>query len=167
MISKLSKNSLSILEFISEKKLRLYRIEDMELLLNELRDNDWIGVRTTIEDLLEAMKPYEVFSTELFEKRDLSQIITRYTAGKINDLLLINSLAPNSFFSHQTALSFHEIAVNHPKNIYQTLIQYSNDPPSQTVMQQTTIDRVFGQPQRLPSLPFCWKDYHIYQSQFQ
>ena len=98
MLSKLWKNSLAIRQFISEKRALLYRIEDMEVLLNELRDKNWIGVRTTIENLLAEMKPYRVFSTELFEKRDSSQITARYTTGKINDFVLIDSLANNSFF---------------------------------------------------------------------
>jgi predicted transcriptional regulator of viral defense system len=86
--------------------------------------------------------------------------ITRYTWGEVpfNELLL--SIKPKCFFSHYTAMYFHELTEQIPKSIY---INFEQDakPRSKGKLVQDRIDIAFKNATRISRNVVEYKDYTI------
>jgi len=74
----------------------------------------------------------------------------RYTWGDVPFYALVNSLKPQSYFTHYTAFVFHELTDQLPKTVYLNHEQYSSG-TSTGQLTQDAIARAFARPQRQSS----------------
>lgn len=159
MESKLSENILHIKKYLSRQKRSIYTAEDMGDLIGILQQKNWIGVRTTIKDLIAATDVFHLFSEQMLCDVEGQLKSTRYTLGPVDDLQFLASLAPSAYFSHASALYFNGITENIGPHIYLTTEQTAQN--YATPLTQKAIDHAFLKPPRLSHHQTRWKDYTI------
>lgn len=89
-----------------------------------------------------------------------SRKITRYTWGDIPQYELILSLKPKSFFSHYSAMYFHELTIQIPKTVYLNHEQ-TPKPRSAGKLTQEKLDFAFGCKTRLSKTIVRYNDVNI------
>jgi hypothetical protein len=86
--------------------------------------------------------------------------ITKYTWGDVPFYELILSLKPNCYFTHYTALYFHELTDQIPKVIYLN-VEQEKKLRTQTILNQKNIDIAFKRPTRLSTNVVRYQDFEI------
>jgi predicted transcriptional regulator of viral defense system len=89
-----------------------------------------------------------------------SRPIIRYTWGNVPFYELLLQLKPNCYFSHYTAVYFHDLTEQIPKTIYINEEQ-STKPRLSTTLKQFAIDIAFKKPTRLSNNITEFKDYKV------
>lgn len=86
--------------------------------------------------------------------------ITKYTWGDIPFYELILSLKPNAYFTHYTAMYFHNLTDQIPKVIYLN-VEQSPKPRRSNTLDQKSIDIAFSRATRISQNIAQYKDYEI------
>lgn len=86
--------------------------------------------------------------------------IIKYTWGDVPFYELIGSLKPNAYFTHYTAMYFHELTDQIPKTIYLN-VEQSPKPRYSGTLEQKTIDVAFKRTTRLSQNIAKYQDYEI------
>ncbi len=122
---------------------------------------DFIGKRSSAEDLLEALPVGVIEKIELFGGSG-SGITPRYRIGDIPDLYILASISRQAYFSHATAMALQGITDTLSNNIYLTTEQLDNEKPFPGELFQEVVDDIFARPARLTKNRYSWKSYHAY-----
>jgi len=86
--------------------------------------------------------------------------ITKYTWGDVPFYELILSLKPNAYFTHYTAVYFHNLTDQIPKVIYLN-VEQSPKPRCSNTLDQKSIDIAFSRTTRISQNIAQYKDYKI------
>ncbi|RYE52900.1 MAG: hypothetical protein EOP48_15485 [Sphingobacteriales bacterium] len=138
---------------IEEKDQRIFTIPQLEKLRNELQitlDISDITVTAALNKLYKANTIKKIGIPFTGDKGKIIETHTRFVFGKLEKYALIASLAPHSYYSHQTALYFNDIIKTAPETIYLSYEQ-SLKKKSTTLLKQKNVDEAFTKPARTPA----------------
>jgi hypothetical protein len=80
----------------------------------------------------------------------------------VDDLALLQSVAPNGYFSHGTALLLQGQSQTISPDVYITLEQYKREDKMRNSLEQLQIDLAFEKPQRQSSVQYHWQGYTLH-----
>jgi len=137
--SRLSIAKPDIIKAFDEAPTRIFTRSEIEDLLSENRQYWRLAQATTTNKFIEFL----ITSTKLeLHKFKLPHRPTnRYSWGEVGTLELVQSLRPDGYFTHFTALLLHELTEQIPKTIYLNFEQQATGGGGQ--LSQANIDRAF------------------------
>lgn len=148
-----------IIQFFEELPQRIFRRSDLSGVLAACRARWRLAERETASSFIEFL----VKHTKL-KRAQLtfpSRTETRYTWGDVPFYELVGSVKPGAYFSHYTAMFFHELTGQVPKTVYLNFEQ-SPKPAFGGVLTQDQIDASFGRPPRVTSNRARFRGYNIF-----
>lgn len=137
--SRLSIAKADIVAAFDEAPLRVFQRGDIDTILASNRRYWRLAQSTTTNKFIEFL----LANTKLqLHKFDLPYRPTkRYTWGEVDTLELVQSLRPEGYFTHFTALQLHELTEQIPKTIYLNFEQPASGGGGE--LAQANIDRAF------------------------
>lgn len=146
-----------IVALFQESPSRVYSRADIEQILSQNRRFWRFAQSTTVKDFIDFM----VDHTELEVVRlDFpSRPVNRYTWGKVPLLGLVQSLRPDGYFTHYTALQLHGLTVQIPKTIYFNSEQRA--PGGGGQLSQARIDQAFQRKCRVSKNVATYHDHNV------
>lgn len=148
-----------IVRHFEDLPMRIFQRSQIESILVEKR-GFW--------RLSESMRVHK-FIDFLIIKADLktikfefpSRTIVRYTWGEVPIYEVVLSLKPESYFTHYTALYFHNLTEQVPKTIYLNVEQVPKRYRDKMTLEQSRIDAAFKRPMRVSKNIALYKDQKI------
>lgn len=148
-----------IVRHFEDLPIRIFQRSQIESILAENR-GFW--------RLSESMRVHK-FIDFLIIKADLktikfefpSRTIVRYTWGEVPMYEVVLSLKPESYFTHYTALYFHDLTEQVPKTIYLNFEQAPKRYRDQMTLDQSRIEAAFKRPMRVTKNIAIYKDQKI------
>jgi hypothetical protein len=104
-------------EYFKNTGLRIFKRSDIDLILSKQRQFWRLAENTTTGKFIEFLKEKKVIQEYKFEFPGRKEV--RYVwENQAIDLEIINSVRPNSYFTHFTAMYLHGLTLQEPKMIY-------------------------------------------------
>lgn len=116
---KMEKNKENILSFFYEK-VEFYRIRELRKIYNECIDKKYIYSATTFTAFQNFLIQNNIYK-EKFVLEFPSKTYTRYFVESPSLYRAIQSISPNAYFSHYSAVEYHNLTNNIPKTIFISL----------------------------------------------
>jgi predicted transcriptional regulator of viral defense system len=151
----------AILKSLKKEKKQFFTIGDISTLFYEKRENWDVASSMTLDDFINNL----IINNDLEEVKLKfpNKTISNYSIGSgnipINTLAL--SIKNNSYLSHYTALSYHNLTEQIPKTIYVTS-ERKHKGENENILAQESIDIAFSKEQRVSSNYAIFNDYTIY-----
>lgn len=145
---KMEKNKENILSFFNEK-VEFYRIRELRKIYNECIDKKYIYSATTFTAFQKYLIQNDIYK-EKFVLEFPSKTYTRYFVEKPSLYKAIQSISSNAYFSHYSAVEYHNLTNNIPKTIFISL-EKSKPLKEATKKQliQEEINKAFYMPPRI------------------
>lgn len=145
---KMEKNKENILSFFNEK-VEFYKIRELRKIYNECIDKKYIYSVTTFTAFQKFLIHNNVYK-EKFILEFPSKTYTRYFVEKPSLYRAIQSISPNAYFSHYSAVEYHNLTNNIPKTIFISLEKSKplKELPKKQLIQEE-INRAFYMPPRI------------------
>jgi predicted transcriptional regulator of viral defense system len=158
--SKLAKNLPQIKAEIEKLPERIYNLEEIQNLLEQLRTKHLVANMTAFHEFAEVLKRERLLKEILLSE---TPYIIRYVKGEVNILALAVSISSNTHISHYTALVLHKlIQAKELDPIYLTREQSAKKiVNSRDDLDQEVVDKVFLREQRVSQITYEWKGYRI------
>ena len=116
---KMEKNKENILSFFNGK-VEFYKIRELREIYNECIDKKYIYSTTTFTAFQKFLIQNNVYK-EKFILEFPSKTYTRFFVEKPGLYRAIQSISPNAYFSHYSAVEYHNLTNNIPKTIFISL----------------------------------------------
>jgi len=107
-----------------------------------------LSISMSVEDFIEFLAKNS--KMKIVKLKFPSRAITKYTWGKVSLYQILMNLRPKCYFTHYTAMFFHEVTEQIPKVIYVNAEQ-TPKPKSRFPLEQSRIDTAFKRRARLSS----------------
>ena len=138
---------------------KVYTKQDLSHICDLKRGNWRLAKSMYVDDFIE----------EMLKKTKLKEVklsfptgkIKRYIYGEVSVYKLAQALRPKSYFSHYTALAFHQLTEQLPKTLYVTFEQSEKHYQRQALLQDN-IDKAFAKKQRVSENHVTYKGYTLY-----
>jgi hypothetical protein len=135
-LSKLNVAQSDIVNFFERKKQGVFKRAEIDRIIHQKR-KDWnLAQSMTAKEFIEFLKGICVLKEHRMNFPHRQEV--RYVWGMTSEYQLIQSLRPNSYFSHSTALSLHGLNTQSLKTIY---LNYEQ-PRKRNPDRQLTQDRI-------------------------
>ncbi len=105
-----------ILALFEARNQNVYKRSEIEKILAENRAFWRLAQSTSVRGFMDFLRDVDVFKEYKIAFPHRKEI--RYVWKDISDYQLIQSLRPNSYFTHFTALFFHDLTLQIPKTVY-------------------------------------------------
>lgn len=163
--SKLDKAKRKIIKyfysFIEEDKFpKIMYVKDIKAFFKDCQIKFDLAVNTNLRDFTKLLSSSTCLSTHIFKfpHRD----IIRYTWEEVPILSLVSTLVKGSYFSHYSAIYFHNLSDQLPKNLY---LNYEQKPKAiskqANSLNQDNINRAFQNKQKMTKNISIYNDYRI------
>ena len=116
---KMEKNSKNILSFFNEK-VEFYKISELRKIYKKCIDKKYIYSATTFSAFQKYLIQNAIYK-EKFVLEFPSKTYTRYFVENPSLYQAIQSISPNAYFSHYSAVEYHNLTNNIPKTIFISL----------------------------------------------
>jgi len=145
---KMEKNKENILSFFNEK-VEFYKVRELRKIYNKCIDKKYIYSATTFTAFQKYLIQNHVYK-ENFVLKFPSKSYTRYFVESPSLYRAIQSISPNAYFSHYSAVEYHNLTNNIPKTIFISLEKPS---PLKAIQKkqlvQEEINKAFYMPPRI------------------
>jgi predicted transcriptional regulator of viral defense system len=148
-----------IITVLSQKSPPVYDVEDLEREYYWLRNELMIPETKRFAQFKNFLKQTDF---RFYQFVGATGYVKELCAlNTVNEFSLIENLKRNAFFTHYTAMRFHNLTLQIPKVIY--LNQEQSPKPRIVVsISQSAIDKAFSSEQRTPSNYYDYHDQRIY-----
>ena len=119
ILLKMEKNRENILSFFNEK-VEFYKIRELRKIYNECINKKYIYSATTFTAFQKYLIQNNVYK-EKFVFEFPSKKYTRYFVESPSLYQAIQSISPNTYFSHYSAVEYYNLTNNIPKTIFISL----------------------------------------------
>lgn len=145
---KMEKNKENILSFFNEK-VEFYRIRELRKIYNECIDKKYIYSATTFTAFQKYLIQNDIYK-EKFVLGFPSKTYTRYFVENPSLYRAIQSISSNAYFSHYSAVEYHNLTNNIPKTIFISLEKSKplNEATKKRLIQEE-INKAFYMPPRI------------------
>lgn len=145
---KMEKNKENILSFFNEK-VEFYRIRELRKIYNECIDKKYIYSATTFTAFQKYLIQNDIYK-EKFVLGFPSKTYTRYFVENPSLYRAIQSINSNAYFSHYSAVEYHNLTNNIPKTIFISLEKSKplNEATKKRLIQEE-INKAFYMPPRI------------------
>ncbi|MBK6993811.1 MAG: hypothetical protein IPH31_02385 [Lewinellaceae bacterium] len=148
-----------IVAYFDEYPQKVFRAYDISLIYEQNRENWRLAKSMSLEFFIqELIDKTKLEAVELFFP---GSTITLFVYGEASPYELALALRRNAYFSHYTALYFHQLTEQLPKSIYVTIEQSQKHFIREPILQEN-IDKAFAKPQRVSENHANYGDYTIY-----
>jgi predicted transcriptional regulator of viral defense system len=137
---------------------KIFRISDIADILTNNRDAWRLSASIATEAFAEYLADHS--SLKRIEFAFTSRKEIRYTWGDVPMYELLLSLKPGAYFSHYTAVYFHELSEQIPRTIYLNVEQKAPGNRSGSLEQQA-IDTAFKRKVRVSNEAAVYQDYRV------
>ncbi|WP_031242201.1 type IV toxin-antitoxin system AbiEi family antitoxin domain-containing protein [Advenella kashmirensis] len=135
------------------------KLSDLKMLLSNQRSFWRLAKSTTTQDFIEFLKKQGKLREYHFPFPHRKE--TRYVWGEQPLLNILQTLRPNSYFSHYTAMRMHGLTEQIPKTIYINHEQHLKS-QSSGALEQTNIDTAFSRQPRISNNVIEFEGNRIY-----
>ncbi len=142
---KLLEKRLFILEHFKGVTTRILKTTDLELILRELKLEEMISRRTTIDEVATILSEENIFRK--IELHFPKEHAVRFVRNGVSPYEIALTLRTSCYFSHLSALYLNNLIETTPRLIYVNSEQ-SPKPPIIAPLSQQSIDLAFKSPQR-------------------
>lgn len=129
-----------IIEFFDKRRQAVYKRPEIEQVLSENREFWRLTQSTTVKKFIDFLKAINVLQEHKIQFPRRKEV--RYVWGAASDYEVIQTLRPNSYYSHFTALSLHHLTLQIPKTVYLNYEQPKKKQPKGELAQER-IDMAF------------------------
>ncbi|MCM1003548.1 MAG: hypothetical protein NC408_04330 [Candidatus Gastranaerophilales bacterium] len=145
---KMNKNKESILAFFVTNT-DFYKTRELRGIYNQCIENKLIYSSTSFTAFLKFLKTNNVY-TKKVELKFPSKTYTRYFVEEPNLYQTIQSISPNAYFSHYSAVEYHNLTNNLPKTIFINIEKSKplKETPKKHLL-QNEINKAFYMPARI------------------
>lgn len=159
-LTKLAENLPKIKAEIEKLPERIYKLDEVQRLLEKFRMKHLVANLTTFYDFVDTLEKEHLLKEIVLSKHPL---IVRYAKGEVNILALATSIGTNTHISHYTALVLHKlIEAKELDPIYVTREQAPKTiMNSREDLEQEAVDKAFSGKQRPSRITYDWKGYSI------
>lgn len=154
--SRLSIAKADIVKTLNALGKNVFTRSDLEELLDEHREFWRLAKDTTFNTFVRFLQDHAGLQENEFK---FPRPTNRYTLGKISTLEIVQSLQPNGYFSHYTAVSLHGLTEQVPKTIFDNSEQRLK--PGGGELTQGGINRAFASRCRVSNNRAEYKDQEI------
>lgn len=137
---------------------KIFELSDIRKILDENREYWRLAMYMSCNNFINYLIKDAKLKKEIFTFS--YRTIVRYTWGEVPFYELLLSLKPKSYFTHYTAMYFHELTEQIPKTIYLNFEQEAK-PHSKGTLVQSRIDLAFRNATRLSSNIAKYHEYTI------
>lgn len=130
-----------IVDTLNSQPQRVFRRSDLEKILKDNRKLWRLSGDTTAHSFIRYLLKNSQLRETKFKFPSRTEI--RYAWGEVSSLEVIQTLRPNSYFTHYTALYLHNLTEQIPKTVFLNTEQPAKKTTT-TNLEQATIDRAFG-----------------------
>jgi hypothetical protein len=138
---------------------RIFTRSQVDNILSEQRGFWRLGESMTAHKFIEFLIDKTELRSLKFEFP--SRPMIRYTWGEVSIYEVVLSLKPESYFTHYTAVYFHDLTDQVPKTIYLNFEQALKRSRDKLTLEQGRIDAVFKHPMRTSKNIAVYKDQKI------
>jgi len=135
-----------IVKLFNEKSQKIFDSSEIQRILDENRSFWRLAMSMSYSDFVNYLVEKTKLKKQVFKFS--YRPIVRYVWEDAPLYELILSLKPNSYFSHYTAVYFHDLTEQAPKTIYINFEQEQKPRPKSSLVQER-IDAAFNRPTRL------------------
>lgn len=125
---------------------RIFSPRELRQIVADTRSTWEVPEKVTVDRIIDHAVQHELLSRVTFafpSRKD-----TRYLCGNVSRYAIVQSLRPNSFFSHYTAMYLHELTEQIPKTYYLN-VEQSPPPFRQRTITQAALDMAFHRSPRV------------------
>ncbi|MCB0635527.1 MAG: hypothetical protein KDC54_02860 [Lewinella sp.] len=158
-LSRFSIAKKDIVTFFDNHPSKIFKKQDLSDIYEMNRESWRLAASMYINDFIEEM----VKKTKLKEVKLPFPYgkLTLYVYGETSVYQLALALKPRAYFSHYTALAFHQLTEQLPKTLYVTFEQSEKHFERQPLLQKN-IDNAFAKKQRVSENHVPYKGYTLY-----
>jgi predicted transcriptional regulator of viral defense system len=137
---------------------KVFKRSEIDIILSENKEFWRLRSSTTVHQFIEFLLAGTKLQRTKFEFP--SRNVIRYSWGEVSVYELVASLAPNSYFTHYTAVYLHELTEQVPNVIY---LNYEQSRKYQDAdsLTQASIDAAFKRPVRVSNNTASYQDKKI------
>ena len=145
---KMNKNKTNILDFF-HVKVEFYKTRELRNYYNQCIQNNFIYQSTSFSAFLKFLRENNIYKKKI-ELKFPSKNYTRYFVEIPNLYQEIQSISPNAYFSHYSAVEYHNLTNNIPKTIF---INIEKSKSSKEILpkqlSQEEVNKAFYMPPRI------------------
>lgn len=150
----------TISNFLNGQVEKSYSQKSLEVILNKYGKGWGLPASMNTDRFIEGLLDSNILSAEEINSLEgESKIIYRLPIASNFDI--INTVNRKGFFSHYTALSFHNLTLQIPKIFYLNIEHESSNARKNVSMKQSDIDYAFSNEQRKSTNEYRWGVYRI------
>ena len=155
---KMKMPKLDLIKHFEGLPAKIFTRAQIEEILSENREFWRLSNSTTVHSLINFMLAQTKLESVKFEFPNRN--IMRYTWGKVPSYEIINSLKPDSYFTHYTAVYLYELTEQIPKTVYLNFEQ-SRKVNRDKKLEQSRIDAAFKRRVRVSNNIALYNDHKI------
>jgi hypothetical protein len=157
--TRLSIAKADIIRHFESQSVRIFTRSQIDNILSEQRRFWRLGESMTVQKFIEFLIDKTELRSIKFEFP--SRTIVRYTWKDVPIYEVVLSLKPESYFTHYTAVYFHELTDQIPKTIYLNFEQAPKRYRDKMPLEQSRIEAVFKRPMRTSKNIAIYKDQKV------
>lgn len=147
-----------ILRLFQKRSERIYRRKDLAGILAENREFWRFAQSETVNSFIDFLLKHTKLRRAEFAFPHRKE--TRFTWGDVPFYELVQAVKPTAYFSHYTAMYFHELTDQIPKTVY--LNNEQRPKPTRVIeLRQTEVDAAFRRPPRMTSNVTRFRGYRV------
>ncbi len=157
-LTRLALAKSDIVKTFAQNRQTVFRRKDIAEIVDKNRDFWRLAHSMNLSAFINFMLDKTKLKKYVFQFSHRKE--TLYAWGDVSLYKIIQSIKPNSFFSHYTAIFFHDLTEQSPKTIYLNQEQ----PPKKNKpdhLEQKDIDKAFGSKVRVSNNIAVFQDYKI------
>ncbi len=147
-----------IVKLFDEYPQKIFKLSEIQRILDSNRTFWRLAKSMSYSDFIRYLVANAKLKKEVFNFS--YRPITLYVWGEVPQYKLLLSLKPNSYFTHYTAVYFHDLTEQTPKTIYINVEQGRKPRPKGALIQEK-IDSAFNRPTRISNNVAEYRDRTI------